>query len=199
MCAIRLEVFEVAPTHRDASVASLEQNAAEEAKLASYEQGYSAGWEDAAAAQSDDQSRLKSDIARNLQGLGFTFQEARAHVLRAIEPVISGIVGQLLPELAREALGPAVLEALLPLIETQGDAPVTVVVSPASRAAVEPFLAQNSGLPMAMVEEPTLGEGQVYLRLGNVEAHVDLDSAVVAITEAVRGFYTLLKEERKYG
>jgi flagellar biosynthesis/type III secretory pathway protein FliH len=199
MCAIRLEVFEVAASQRDTSADSPEQNAVEEAKLASFEQGYSAGWEDAAATQADDQSRLKGDIARNLQALGFTFQEARVHVLRAVEPLVAAIVGQLLPRLAREALAPVVLETLLPLVEALGETPVSVMVAPSSRAAVEPFLTLNSGLPLTIVEEPSLGEGQVFLRMGDAEARVDLDSAVAAITEAVRGFYTLLKEERKYG
>lgn len=199
MCALRLEVFEVAATPRETTAAALEQSAVEDAKLASYEQGYSAGWEDAAAAQSEDQSRLKGDIARNLQGLGFTFQEACGHLLRAVQPLLEAIVGQVLPQVARAALGPVVLETLLPLVEARGDTPVALVVAPASRAAVEPFLLQNSGLPLTIVEEPSLGEGQVYLRLGDAEARVDLDAAVLAITEAVRGFYTLLKEERKYG
>jgi flagellar biosynthesis/type III secretory pathway protein FliH len=199
MSALRLEVFEVASPHSTSSAMTLEQGAFEEAKLASYEQGYSAGWDDAATAQSADQARMRADIARNLQSLGFTFQEARAHVLRAIEPLLTEMVGRLLPATARATLAPIVLEALLPMAESRSETPVTLVLNPASREAVESFVGASTGLPIVIAEEPTLGEGQVYLRLGDVEARVDLDAAILDITTAVRGFYTLIEEDRKYG
>jgi hypothetical protein len=55
-------------------------DAVEEAKVASFEQGYKAGWDDAVAAQSEDQTRIRADLARNLQSLSFTYQEARSHM-----------------------------------------------------------------------------------------------------------------------
>lgn len=199
MCALRLEVFEDLSAPSARATGSVELGAVEEAKLASYEQGYSAGWEDAAAAQSEDQSRLRADIARNLQSLGFTFQEARAHVLRAVEPLLTEMVQKLLPQTARAALGPLVLQTLAPLAAGLAETPVALVLNPASRTAVETFLAQTSGLPLVIVEEPSLSEGQVYLRLGDTEARIDLDAETAAITQALMGFYTLLTEERKYG
>ncbi len=199
MSPLRLEVFEVSEARPGTSSVTIEQNALEEAKLASYEQGYSAGWEDAATAQAEDQARMRADIARNLQSLGFTFQEARVHVLRAVEPLLTEIVGRLLPETARAALAQIVLDTLMPLAEGRAETPVTLMLNPASRAAVESFLAKTTGLPLTIVEEPTLGEGQVYLRLGDAEAHIDLDGAIASITAAIQGFYTLVEEDRKYG
>jgi flagellar biosynthesis/type III secretory pathway protein FliH len=199
MSRLRLEVFEDTSGLAAGSKLGLEQAAVEEAKLASYEQGYAAGWEDAAAAQSEEQARLGADIARNLQSLGFTYHEARVHVLRAIEPLLTGMIARLLPQTAREALGPLVHETLMTLADGLADAPVTMVLNPASRVAVEAFLSGTNGLPLTIVEEPSLGEGQVYLRLGDAEARVDLDAAVAAIGTAVRGFYTLIEEDRKHG
>jgi flagellar biosynthesis/type III secretory pathway protein FliH len=199
MSSLRLEVFEDLSGHAGGSRLSLEQGALEEAKLASYEQGYAAGWEDAAQAQSEDQARLRADIARNLQSLGFTFQEARVHVLRAVEPLLTEMIARLLPATARAALGPLVHETLMPLAEGLAETPVTLVLNPASRVAVEAFLSGTTGLPLNVVDEPSLGEGQVYLRLGDAEAHVDLDAAVAAIGSAIFGFYTLIDEDRKHG
>jgi len=192
MMVLRLEVFETeARGAAGGTTVVLDSLALEEAKLASYDQGYSAGWEDAAAAQSDDQSRMRADLARHLQALGFSYQEARMHVLKAIEPLLTDIVGRLLPDLARETLGPVVLEALMPMAEAMADTPVTLVLNPASRAAVAQLLEQATGLPLILQEEPTLGEGQVYLRLGGSETEVDLDRAIADITAAVRGFFAL--------
>lgn len=199
MCALRLEVFEDLSVPSARATGSAELGVEEDAKLASYEQGYSAGWEDAAAAQSEDQSRLRADIARNLQSLGFTFQEARAHVLRAVEPLLTEMVQKLLPDTARVALGPLILQTLAPFAAGLAETPVSLVLNPASRTAVETFLARTSGLPLVIVEEPSLSEGQVYLRLGETEARIDLDAETAAITQALQGFYALMTEERKYG
>ena len=192
---LRLEVFESEIRGALPDTVVLDTMALEEAKLGSYDAGYSAGWEDAAAAQSGEQSQIKADLARNLQSLGFTFQEARMHILRNLEPLLQEMVARLLPELARETLAPVVLEVLMPMAEKLADAPVTLVLNPAARAAVEALLDQATGMPLTLIEEPSLGEGQVYLRMGGAEISVDLDRATAEITAAVRGFFNL--PERK--
>jgi flagellar assembly protein FliH len=192
---LRLEVFESEPGRAAPDTVVLDTSLLEEAKLASYETGYSAGWEDATAAQSGEQTRIHADLARNLQALSFTFQEARSHVLRGLEPLLEEIVGKLLPAIARETLGGIVLDALMPLADALADAPVTLVLNPAVRPAVEPLIAEATGLPLIIEEEASLGEGQVYLRFGACETLVDLDRATTEITTAVRGFFDLTCKE----
>ena len=197
--ALKLEVFDTEEKPAKIQTVVLDRVALEDEKLASYDTGYRAGWEDASAAQSDDQSRIGADLARNLQTLGFTYHEARTHILKAIEPLMVQIVGQLLPEIARETLAPFVLETLMPLAEGLSDAPVTLVLNPAARVAVEALLEQATGLPVSIEEEPTLGEGQVYIKLGSVETQVDLDKATADIASAVRGFFDLPGKDRPNG
>lgn len=193
---LKLEVFETEKEPAEKAIVVLDSMALEESKLAAYDQGYSAGWEDATTAQSDDQTRVRADLARNLQSLGFTYHEARVHVLRAVEPLLQQVVGRLLPALSRETLAPMVLEVLLPMAEKLADEPVTLVLNPASRPAVEALLTQATGLPVTIVDEPSLGDGQAYLRLGASETHIDLDRATAEITAAVRGFFKLPEGER---
>ena len=197
--ALKLEVFDIDAKPTKVETVILDRVALEDEKLASYDTGYRAGWEDSNAAQSDDQTRMRADLARNLQTLGFTYHEARSHILKAIEPLMLQIVGRLLPEIARETLAPFVLETLMPLAETLGDAPVKLVLNPSSRAPVEALLEQATGLPVVIEEEPTLGEGQVYIKLGSVEAEVDLDQATADIAAAVRGFFDLPGKDRPNG
>lgn len=190
---LRLEVFdsETPPQPGQSETVVLDTMALEEAKLASYEQGYSAGWEDATAAQTDEKNRVSADLARNLQSLSFTYHEARTHVLKAVEPLLREVVGRLLPAIARDSLAPAVLDALMPLAEGLAEAPITLVMNPAARPAVEELLEKATGLPLDLVDEPSLGEGQVYLKLGEAEREVNLDRAVAEISAAVRGFFDL--------
>ncbi len=188
MALLSLEVFE-GPTEQGSDTVVTDIGAIEDAKLAAYEQGYTAGWDDASASQADDQSRIKADLARTLQTLGFTFHEARVHVLNAIEPLLLDMVRTVLPATARAALPSIVLETLMPLAGEMADAPVTLVLNPAVRPAIEALLEQATGLPITVCEEPTLSEGQVYLRLGETETRIDLDRATADIARAVRGFF----------
>ncbi len=189
---LRLELFDDGGDKADRAAKATvvtDAGALEEARLAAYEQGYTAGWDDAVAAQGEDQARLRADLARNLQGLAFTYHEARSHILRAIEPLFETILARILPDLARVALAPRVLEALAPLAAAAADTPVDLVLNPAARPAVEAALAEAPPLPLHIVEEPTLGEGQAYLRLGASETRIDLDRAVAEISAAIRGFF----------
>lgn len=192
---LRLEVFESEETGTAPNTVVLDTSLLEEAKLASYDAGYSAGWEDAAAAQSGDQTRISADLARNLQALSFTYQEARGHVLRALEPLFEEIIAKLLPSLASETLGGIVLDTLMPMAEGLADAPVTLVLNPNARAAVEPLIEAATGLTLVIEEEPSLSEGQVYLRFDQNEALVDLDRATAEIATALRGFFDLSPKE----
>ena len=199
MSPFRLEVFETPDAPASRATMVVDAGALEDIRMLAYEQGYTAGWDDAAASQTDDQTRIKADFARNLQSLGFTFQEARMHVLRALQPLIYEIVASLLPKMARETLASIALDTLMPLADQMADAPVTLVLNPASRAAVETLLEQTTGLPLTVIEEPTLGEGQVYLRLGDSETRIDLDRATADIAAAVRDFFDHSEKDKRHG
>ena len=199
MCALRLEVFDMPDTPAKQSMIVTDANAIEDIRMQAYEHGYTSGWDDAATAQSEDQSRIQADFARNLQSLGFSFHEARIHVLRALQPLLTEIVTRLLPQVAHESLAAMALETLMPLADRMADAPVTLVISPASRTAVEALLQQSTGLPLNVIEEPTLGEGQIYFRLGDTETRLDLDRATTEIAAAVRDFFDLTEKDQRYG
>jgi flagellar assembly protein FliH len=191
MPALRLEVFDTITASDGASLPLVEATAVEEAKVASFEQGYQAGWDDAAAAQDGDQGRIRADLARSLQSLAFTFQDARSHVLQAIRPLILEMTSRILPEIAREALAPTVLDALMPMADELSEAPMTLVLNPAARPQIEDLITRATGLPLVIEEEPSLSEGQVYIRFGPAETKVDLTQVTEDITAAVRSFFTL--------
>lgn len=190
--SLTLEDFETITADLAASAATLVTPAQAEAdRMAAYEQGYQAGWDDAVRAEAQDQSRIGADFAGNLQELSFTFHEARAHVIGAIEPLLNELIGTLLPGLVAETLGLTILEELRPLIEAGTDQTIELVVAPASRPALEKQLAEASAAAVRLTEEPTLAEGQVFLRVGRIERRIDTTGALDRITAAVRSFYAL--------
>ena len=185
--AVRLEVFGAGDT--GAPAARVDAEALEEARLASFEQGYKAGWDDATAAQQDEQTRLRSDVSRNLQELSFTYHEARGHLLKGLAPLFEQICARVVPELAAGAIGGVVQEALQPLAEAAIESPVTIVLNPGARSAVEAALAAGVAPPFRIVEEPSLAEGQLYLRWKEGEEHIDMDAAIASIRAAVSDFF----------
>jgi flagellar biosynthesis/type III secretory pathway protein FliH len=199
MPPLKLEVFEHPLQRGKPQTVVMDSAEIEDSRLQSYESGYAAGWEDATAAHQDEQGRIGSELANNLQQLAFSFQEARAHILRSVQPVLTQLCTQLLPPLAQGVLAPVVLDTLMPLIDDLADTPIHVVLNPAARPAVERLLSRAAGLPLVIVEEPSLGEGQVYLRLGVVEHCIDLDLAVAQMTRAVHDFFEYSEKDSDHG
>lgn len=183
----RLEVFELPDTGNETVKVTVSER--EEMRLTAFEKGYTAGWDDAVAAQEGESRKLRADLARNLQDLSFTYHESRTHVLGAMEPLLRDMVSKVLPAIARKSLGQVALEALRPLAEEAAGGPISVVVNPASREIVEELLTAKVAMPFAFVEEPSLSEGQVYLRFGDAEHRVDLDGVISAIGAAIAAFF----------
>ena len=200
----RLELFDRKPeAEAEAPVDTtvvLPGDALEEAKLESFEKGYKAGWDDSIAAQADEARQLQQDVGRALQGLTFTYHEARGHLLRALAPLLEQICTRVLPEMAHAALGGLVREALLPLADTTLERPVTLLLNPAARPIVEEALAAAITPPITLVEEASLPPGQLFLRWDEDERRIDVDEAVEAIRTAVSQFFTETEEElRRHG
>lgn len=175
--------------------------AGEEARLAAYETGYKAGWDDAAEAEATSQGRIRADLARSLQEMSFTYHEARGAVLRQIEPLMHGIVTRVLPELARDTLGQTVTERLLPLARASAEVPVQLLCNPAEQDILADALGNQQLLPLEIEADPLLAEGQVHLKFGQVEEMIDLGGAIKSISGAVAAFFhtELHKEHRAHG
>lgn len=193
---VQLEVFEL--DDRGDDRVNLDQSEFEECRLAAYEQGYTAGWDDAIAAQDGEIARLRADLGRNLGDLSFTYHEAHSHVLRTLEPLLHDMVTKVLPAIARESLGQMVLDQLRPMARDLAGQPVTLVANPANRALLESLVIGQASFPLAFRDEPSLGDGQVYLRLGEAESRIDLDGVISAISAAVSAFFRIEKQEERH-
>ena len=171
----------------------------QEEKLQAYEQGYKAGWDDAATAQAEDQSHVAADFARNLQELSFTFHEAKGQVLRTLEPLLTEMVTKVLPKLATENLVEMVVEEVHAVAQAAAESSVELVIAPENRSALERLLEGETTLPITIVEEPSLGAGQVYLRFEDIEKQIDLEGLLTRCKQVVDGFFSQNKEEVSYG
>ena len=90
MSVFPLEEFSIKIVSNDPKL--MPETSFEEHRLEAYEQGYKAGWDDAATAQADDHTRISAGFARNLQELSFTYHEAKGQILGSLEPLLKEMV-----------------------------------------------------------------------------------------------------------
>ena len=195
---LRLETFD-SPQSPASSVVVLDPTEIEEIRVQAYENGYRAGWDDANASHAAEQAELHAEVGRNLQAMSFTYHEARAQLLRALEPLMSDLVASLLPDIARAALPGHISALLLPLAEQATEVPVILAVNPAARADVETLISMPSGLPIVIEDSAALAPGQATLRLGEMETRIDLDATQAAIAALMRDFFVMPKKELSHG
>lgn len=184
---LELEPFDLgAPVETPSDPALVPAADVEAARLAGYDAGYKTGWDDAVRKTEEDGERISAEFARNLRDLGFTYEEARAHVLKSFEGLLFELCDTLFPTLMAEALGPVILESLAEIADDAAGAPVLIRVSPSDGDRLRALLTTDTALPVQVVDEPSLAEGQAYLKLGEEERHVDLAEPLERIREGVR-------------
>lgn len=200
MSRVQLEVFHLAAPTPASDIVVLGKVELEETRLAAFDKGYAAGWDDATTATNSDRCKIEDEVARNLQALGFTFQEARMHLLRGLRPLLTTMMGRLLPALGRDLLSDHILDILLPRAEAVLEAPVRIHVNPKSRRHLEGLANNAKGLSLKVVEESGLPDGQVFLRFENGdETLIDTDRAIQQIMAVVHSFFEHAEQERKHG
>jgi len=161
----------------------------EDEKLKSYEKGYGAGWEDAAAAFETEQGRIAADLARHLQELSFTYHEAHAALQRDLAGVVQGLIEKVLAPSARHALG-EIIEGRISELAERSQSPVEISVAPDNVARVEAIVASANGLPLRILPEASLGPGQAFLRFGSAEEQIDLDAVLTEIADTVERYFS---------
>ena len=187
MSIFPLEEFSTQIVSNDPKLAS--ETSLEEHRLEAYEQGYKAGWDDAATAQSQEQSRVAADFARNLQELSFTYHQARRQILGSLEPLLKEMVSKVLPRLAADNLAQTIVDEVLSVGETQTGAEIEIVISPTNRPALEQLLETQNSLDITIIDEPSMAEGLAYLRFGQTEKQIDLESVLSGFSQSVEGFF----------
>ena len=196
---LRLEVFEQPDEPETPSLLMPED--LEDLRLNAYERGYSAGWEDAMRQADDEASAQRAALARMAEGLSFTFHEAQAHLLGALEPLLHAIAAQVLPVMAREALVQAVTEALMPVAADLAATPLVLRVPEGTRAAFEAGLEGLALPPIELIECSDLPEGVAEFASGARQSRVDLAGIAAELAESIARFYRTepLQEEAAHG
>ncbi len=162
----------------------LDDNALEEQKLAAFEKGYGAGWEDALQAQEQNRGQLSADLAASLSDLSFTYHEAITRMTLSLEPMFQSLVQTVLPETLDRSLALRLSEQLTDMAKEQIGQPLQLIVPKGTAAQIEPILPKDLPTPPQIVEDPTLQSGQARLQVGVTQREVDCAALLKSIGDA---------------
>lgn len=201
MPAYKLEDFshppepEITAFEADLPEPGMSADEVEAERLAAFDRGYAAGWEDANKAATDDANRMKADFANTLRDMGFTFHEARSHVMRGLVPLLRAVVETVLPKLVQDTLGARLEEEIQELAEDAADMPVLLRAAPGESEPMRECLADVPGLPIDLAEDESVPPGQLFLILGQSEVNIDLSGPLTRLAEALEALETATKEQ----
>ncbi len=197
MIATYLEDFGPAafPPESDTDGESVE----EEQRLAIFEQGYSAGWEDAIAAQAKNTHVASETFAKNLSDLSFTYQEAVQNVTAALVPFLQALADTLVPDALEAGLAQRIATDLAQAVDVENAAEVTVRCSPARHPLISVAVPAALEMPVKIVADPALPTDAVSLTFATSERHIDLSELTAHIRQSIEAFAFQLNKDLSHG
>lgn len=175
------------------------EDALEDLRLTSFEQGYSAGWDDAVEARSTDDAQASRTLVQSLEDLSFTFHEARAQILANLEPLFTCITEGVVPDLASEGLTRHIASKLTTAAADMLDDSATVFVAPGRSEQFAALMQQPLPIAIKLSEDPCLAKDQVILRLGASETVFDADALSQSVKDIIDTFLFDIQENTKHG
>ena len=116
--------------------------------------------------------------------------------MQALHPLLTQMTSAILPGLAHQSLVPRIADMLQELARDQGRRSIEIAAAPDDMARLEHLLETEPDIDAALVEDDTLGSGQIYLRFGDAEHEIDLPAILDGINTAVAGFFDQHQEEK---
>ena len=173
---------------------SLSEEEVEDVKLASFEVGYSSGWEDALRAHEDSKTAVSTALKDCLDRASLSRDSAFDQFVASAEMLIDGIVKQILPAISQEVLGQHIRDILVETAQSAIGKRVVISVSPQDFDSMEKI--SGDWLPEAaeLRADSSLKTGQADLSLGDSETHVDLAEVISEVSRAVDAFFHIAKE-----
>lgn len=188
------ENFAFPPDPPDDQTGGLSEEEIEDSKLASFEAGYSSGWEDAVRAHEESKSAITAALREGLERAELSRDAAFDQFIASAETLIDGIVKQVLPALSQDVLGYHIRDILSGVVHKAMDQTIEISVSPADHDSLARLSAEWLPQTARIVSDPGLSPGQADLKLADGETHVDLAEVIAEVGRAVDAFFHVAKE-----
>lgn len=194
---LKLESFE--PALEDLASVLFSPVEIEELRLAGYEAGFAAGWEDCSKTREAEEARVRSDLGQNLQQMSFTYHEARKALIEAFRPLLAQILLKLLPQVAQKTLPHLLVAELDGALDAASSSGIVVFAHPGQISVVQDLLAHRAGLPIEIRSDAALAQAEAYLRFADAEVHFDLSGTLLAMSDVLERYFSLTLQEVPHG
>lgn len=181
MAGVLLEDFsELVPEGQDGGLQEAEL------RLSSFEAGYQAGWDDAAASLAESADKAIEGLGQSLSDMAFGFHEARAHMVSALRPVLEEMFSAVLPMLAREGLPSQIVALAERLVSAGAETPLELATHPDDLAVVMAALEGRTAPPLKVIPDETQPRGAYLVRSGTGAGHqIDVGRVLEEISQLV--------------
>ncbi|WP_299949360.1 ABC transporter ATP-binding protein [uncultured Ruegeria sp.] len=172
----------------------LDDEALEEQRLAAFEQGYGAGWDDAIQAQEQAGGQLSSELSATLSDLSFTYQEALTRMTLSLEPLFQSLIQVVLPETVERSFATRLSDQLCEMAQEQIGQPMQLTVPTGTSDQVAAALPPEFSPTPQVVEDPSLQPGQAHLQVGTARREVDCAALLSSIAASFDAYLFEAKE-----
>ena len=172
----------------------LSDEALEEQRLAAFEDGYGAGWEDAVQAQEDGRGQAAAALTRSLGDLSFTHHEAMTRMTRSLEPMFESLTRVVLPAAVDRGFAARLTEQLCDMAREQIGQPMQLLVPAGQAQSVEMLIPAELSPKPQIKEDPSLLDGQARIQVGIARREVDCSALVASIAQAFDAYVFETKE-----
>lgn len=172
----------------------LDEDGLEEQRLAAFEQGYAAGWEDAVQAQEQNRGRISTELAKSLEDMSFTYHEAITRMTLSLEPMFNSLMHTVLPETLERGHSTRLAEQLTDMAREQINEPMQIFVPEGQAAEVKEMLPEGMAETVQVIADPQIQPGQARLQVGISRREVDCSGLLTSIRAAFDAYVFEAKE-----
>lgn len=197
MIASFLEDF--GPVAITADTQSDAETTAEDHRLAVFEQGYAAGWDDAIKAQAENTAIASEQFSMNLRDLSFTYHEVAQHISVALRPFLTALTENLVPASLDASVIAFIVEELHKAAALSARVDVHITCAPFRLPLLEAALPATPGMQVKILSDETFQKDELCIRFGQTEQRIDLSEITEQIRTSVDAFTFQAQKDLSHG
>jgi hypothetical protein len=156
-----------------------------ESELQIFENGYQAGWQDAAAALQDQKAGELTKLSHLLEEISFTHEAARRQILNSVSGLLEAILAKLLPHVRDQSVRSTVLEGLERTVEKHLGAGVEISAPSSMSGVIADCLTDQNRKNISLVSHAEMPGNETLLQVGSSKFIIDHQSIETEIGDAL--------------
>ena len=171
-------------------------DAMETFRLEVFETGYKAGWDDAAKAYDETNTRLSNDVLRNLCDLSLKHQSNYAQLQTRLTTIVNEISNVLIPTVADQSFAPKLIIFLEQQLKDTGMDTLDLHLNSKTARRLGDLMTPDLADRINLKVSPVLSETQAILQINGDAIEFTFKDAIEKLSDDLAGF---LSQKAKKG